>query len=128
MRLILTLALATRLASNALAQMPDTVTQATVTTRLTVDGLYNARPVRFFDRSDSSRATHHLRHALVGAGVGAAVGIAAGVVYPPVRGVFGVSCGNSACTHQKSAIILFTLTLDAGIGAGVGGFLGALVP
>ncbi len=128
MRLILALALATRFASSALAQMPDTVTQPlplTVTTRVNVDGVPTVRPSPFFDRGDSARATHRGKHALTGAAIGTAVGIAAGLV--SLRNT-DLSCSNGTCTHQRNGIVFVTLTLDGVIGAGVGAFLGVLVP
>ena len=128
MRLILTLAVATCFASNALAQMPDTVTQAPLlplATRLSVDGVHNARPGRFLERGDSSRPTHRAKHALTGAAFGTVVGIAAGLV--SLRNT-DLSCGNGACTRQRNGILFVTLTLDGAIGAGVGAVVGVLVP
>ena len=129
MRFSLTLVLATGFAAKALAQMPDTVPSASapIATRLTLDTLPNARTVRFFERGDSSQATHHGKHALIGTAAGAAVGIVAGLVYLNGADVFQ-ACSNSACTRQRNGIAFFTLSVDGAIGAGVGALVGALVP
>jgi len=128
MRLILTLALLTYFASNAHAQAPDSTAHAplrAVPTRLTLDAVSSDPAGRLLERDDSSRATHHRKHALFGAAVGAGVGIAAGVVS---LGHVDLSCDNGVCTRQRNGIVVVTLFLDSVIGAAVGTLVGALVP
>ena len=128
MRFVLAFVLAASVASKALAQVPDTVGQAPLAparTELTVNDVGRARRVWLLERADSTRKTHHAKHALTGAALGAAVGVAAGFVSLRTT---DLTCNNGACTHRRNGVLFVTLTLDGAIGAGIGALLGALVP